>query len=40
VFLYPEVDTSDTTVLLGFQHERLHKLLGYPVVGSSGFLDS
>jgi hypothetical protein len=28
VFLYPEGATPDTTVLLGVQHERLHKLLG------------
>jgi hypothetical protein len=40
VFLYPEGATPDTTILLGVQHERLYRLLGQLVVGSSGFLDS
>jgi hypothetical protein len=40
VFLYPEGATSDTVVLLGVQYEKLYRLLGQPVVGSSGFLDS
>jgi hypothetical protein len=40
VFLYPEGATPDTTVLLGVRHERLYRLLGQPVIGSSGFLDS
>jgi hypothetical protein len=39
VFLYPEGDTPDTTILLGVIM-RLYRLLGQPVVGSSGFLDS
>jgi hypothetical protein len=40
VFLYPEGATPDTTVVLGVKYERLYRLLGQPVVGSSGFLDS
>jgi hypothetical protein len=40
VFLYPEGATPDTTILLGVKHERLYKLLGQAVVGSTGFLDS
>jgi hypothetical protein len=40
VFLYPEGATPDTTVLLGVKHERLYRLLGQPVIGSSGYLDS
>ena len=39
-FLYLEVASPDTTVLLGVRHERLYRLLGQPMVGSSGFLDS
>jgi len=37
VFLYP---VGDTTVMLGVKCEGLYKLLGRPVLGSSGFLDS
>jgi hypothetical protein len=40
VFLYPEGATLDTTILLGVRYERLYRLLGQPVVGSNGFLDS
>jgi hypothetical protein len=40
VFLYPKGATPDIVVLLGVQYERLYGLLGQPVVGSSGFLDS
>jgi hypothetical protein len=31
--------TPDTTVLLGVRYEKLYRLLGRPVLGSSGFLD-
>jgi hypothetical protein len=40
VFLYPEGATPDTTMMLGVGYERLYKLLGRPILGSSGFLDS
>jgi hypothetical protein len=40
VLLYPKGATPDTAVLLGDRHERLYRLLGQPVVGSNGFLDS
>jgi hypothetical protein len=40
VFLYLEGATPDTTILLGVRYERLYRLLGWHVVGSSGFLDS
>jgi hypothetical protein len=29
----------DTTMMLGVEYERLYRLLGRPVLGSSGFLD-
>jgi hypothetical protein len=32
--------TPNTTVMLGVRYERLYRLLGRPVLGSSGFLDS
>jgi hypothetical protein len=32
--------TLDTTMMLGVGYERLYRLLGRPVLGSSGFLDS
>jgi hypothetical protein len=40
VFLYPEEATPDTTVLLGVRYERMYRLLGQPVLGSSVFMDS
>jgi hypothetical protein len=40
VFLYLEGATPDTTILLGVRHERLYRLLGQLVIGSSGYLDS
>jgi hypothetical protein len=40
VFLYLEGDSLDTTMFLGVMYERLYRLLGQPVVGSSGYLDS
>jgi hypothetical protein len=40
VFLYPKGDNIDTKLVLGFKYERLYRLLGYHVCGSSGFLDS
>jgi hypothetical protein len=40
VFLYPVGATADTTVMLGVKYEGLYRLLGRPVLGSSGFLDS
>jgi hypothetical protein len=40
VFLYPEGATLDTTMLLGVRYETMYRLLGRPVLGSSGFLDS
>jgi hypothetical protein len=40
VLLYSEGATPDTTMLLGVRYERLYRLLGRPMVGSSGFLDS
>jgi hypothetical protein len=40
VFIYPEGATPDTAVMLGVGYERLYRLLGRPVLGSSGFLDS
>jgi hypothetical protein len=38
-YLYPEGVSSDTRVLLGVQSERLYRVLGQPVVGSSGWLE-
>jgi hypothetical protein len=32
--------TPDTTMMLGVGYERLYRLLGRPVLGSSGFVDS
>jgi hypothetical protein len=32
--------TPNTTMMLGVGYERLYRLLGRPVLGSSGFLDS
>jgi hypothetical protein len=40
VFLYPVGETVDTTMMLGVRYEGLYRLLGRPVLGSSGFLDS
>jgi hypothetical protein len=40
VFLYLEGATPDTTMMLGVGYERLYRLLGQPVLGSRGFLDS
>jgi hypothetical protein len=40
VFLYPMGETIDTTVMLGVKYEGLYRLLGRPVLGSSGFLVS
>jgi hypothetical protein len=40
VFLYPVGATADTAVMLGVKYEGLYRLLGRPVLGSSGFLDS
>jgi len=38
-YIYPKGVSSDTRVLLGVQSERLYKVLGHPVVGSSGWLE-
>jgi hypothetical protein len=39
--LWPGIGaTLDTVVMLGVGYERLYRLLGRPVLGSSGFLDS
>jgi hypothetical protein len=40
VFLYPVGVIADTAVMLGVKYEGLYRLLGRPVLGSSGFLDS
>jgi hypothetical protein len=40
VFLYHVGATVDTTVMLGVKYEGLYGLLGRPMLGSSGFLDS
>jgi hypothetical protein len=40
VLIYPERATQDTTIVHGVRYERLYRLLGKPVIGSSGFLDS
>jgi hypothetical protein len=40
VFLYSVGATADTIVILGVKYECLYRLLGRPVLGSSGFLDS
>jgi hypothetical protein len=40
VFLYLVGATPDTTMMLGVGYERLYRLLGRPVLGSNGFLDS
>ena len=32
--------TADTIVMLGVKYEGLYRLLGRPMLGSSGFLDS
>ena len=40
VFLYPVGATADTEVMLGVKYEGLYRLLGRPVLGSNGFLDS
>jgi hypothetical protein len=39
VFLYPEGATTEIAMMLGVRYEMLYKLLGRPVLGSSGFLD-
>jgi hypothetical protein len=36
-FLYPEGDNPKTIVYLGVQYERLYRMLGQPVVGSTRF---
>jgi hypothetical protein len=38
-YLYPEGISSDPSVLLGVWLERLYRVLGQPVVGSSGWLE-
>jgi hypothetical protein len=40
VFLYPKGDTLDTTMFHGVRYDILYRLLGQPMDGSSGFLDS
>jgi hypothetical protein len=40
VFLYHVGEIADTTMMLGVKYEGLYRLLGIPVLGSSGFLDS
>jgi hypothetical protein len=40
VFLYPKGATPDTAILFGVKHEKLYRLLGQPVIGSRGYLDS
>jgi hypothetical protein len=40
VFLYPMGATADRVVMLGVKYEGLYMLLGRPVLGSNGFLDS
>jgi hypothetical protein len=38
--VYSREATQDTTIVLGVQKERLYRLLGRPIIGSNGFLDS
>jgi len=40
VFLYSIGSTADTTIMFGVKYERMYRLLGRPMLGSSGFLDS
>jgi hypothetical protein len=40
VFLYHVGETADTTVIIGVKYEGLYRLLGRPMLGSSGFMDS
>jgi hypothetical protein len=40
VFLYHVRATADTSAMLGIKSEVMYRLLGRPVLGSSGFLDS
>jgi hypothetical protein len=40
VLLYPVGENSNTKMMLGVKYEGLYRLLGRPVLGSSGFLDS
>jgi hypothetical protein len=40
VFLYIVGETTNTTVMLGVKYDGLYKLLGRPMLGSSGFMDS
>jgi hypothetical protein len=38
--VYSKEATQDTTIVLGVRKERLYRLLGRPIIGSNGFLDS
>jgi hypothetical protein len=40
VFLYPMGETANIAEMLGVRYEGLYRLLGQPVLASSGFLDS
>jgi len=38
--VYSKEATQDMTMVLGSRKERLYRLLGIPIIGSSGYLDS
>jgi hypothetical protein len=40
VLVYLERANPDTTMVLGVRNEKLYRLLGWNIIGSSGFLDS
>jgi hypothetical protein len=40
VLVYSKEATQDIEVVLGVRKERLYRLLGRPIIGSNGFLDS
>jgi hypothetical protein len=39
VFLYPNEATLKMTLFHGVKHERLYRLFGQPLIGSSRFMD-
>jgi len=40
VLVYSKEATQDMAIVLGVQKERLYRLLGRPIIGSNGLLDS
>jgi hypothetical protein len=40
VLVYSREATQDATIVLGVRNERLYRLLGRPIIGSNGFMDS